>query len=186
MKRTLYLMLMICVIMLSVSCQKTAESAPTEITIKGEVYGTDLTELSLMNLSLTNSDIEPLQYMTNLTNLNIGYNEISDITALSGLTNLENLFLAANPVSDINALSGLVNLTTLNLESTQVGDISALGGLTSLTMLHLTGSPPISDISVLCRLFNLEQLDVGKNQISEAQKEELLAALPDIWITEGY
>ena len=45
------------------------ETPPPTITIKVVEYNTDLTEIDLSFKSLTNSDIEPLKYMTNLTYL---------------------------------------------------------------------------------------------------------------------
>ena len=181
MKRILFVV----IAMLLVACQSPV-SAPTEITIRGEVYSTDLTELWLLDLSLTDSDIEPLRYMTNLEFLALGYNEISDLSPLSNLVSLEILSLSTNPINDISTLSELINLTDLNLENTQVSDINALGGLTSLTILHLAGSPALDDISVLFGLSNLEHVDFGVGQISEVQEQELQAARPNLWITIGF
>jgi hypothetical protein len=59
------------------------------ITIKNQQYSTSLTELSLANMELTNTDIAPLSKMTNLTNLSLwGNKNISDVSVLSNLTNL--------------------------------------------------------------------------------------------------
>ena len=73
------------------------------ILIKGQRYSTSLIGLELSDQNLTSADIEPLQYMTNLTNLTALYlynNQISDISALGGLTNLRELGLGGNPISD--------------------------------------------------------------------------------------
>ena len=48
------------------------------------------------------TDIGPIRYLTNLTNLNLHTNWISGIEPLSGLVNLEQLLLSENPISDLS------------------------------------------------------------------------------------
>ncbi|MDR0839004.1 MAG: leucine-rich repeat domain-containing protein [Oscillospiraceae bacterium] len=139
---------------------------PEIITIKGEKYSTSLTVLQLVDIELTNAEIKPLKYMTNLTELRLIRNQISDISPLKGLTNLTTLYLGGNKISDINVLNGLTNLTKLSLSKNQISDIDVLKGLTSLTELYLGGNK-ISDISVLKDLTGLERLELENNQISD-------------------
>ena len=73
---------------------------PATITIKGTQYSTNLTSLNLSKKNLTNVDIEPLKYMTNLTELYLYENKISDISALKGLSKLSTLELDGNPLSE--------------------------------------------------------------------------------------
>ena len=110
------------------SAEKSAETltneTPTDppvttITIKGIEYGTDLIELDLREMELTDSDIEPLKYMTKLTVLYLFGNQISDISVLGNLINLESLLLDNNPISDIIVLKNLTNLTELFLDRNQ-------------------------------------------------------------------
>jgi hypothetical protein len=177
---------------------------PEYITIKGVEYYTSSWWLILSEFELTDADIEPLKYMVNLTSLSLYRNQISDISPLAGLTNLTLLHLAFNPISDISPLAGLTNLTELHLIYNQISDISPLAGLTNLTFLdleynqisdisplagltNLTGlwlrDNQISDISPLAGLTNLRHLTLSNNyQISEAQIEELRAALPNCLI----
>ena len=54
--------------------------------------------------------IKQLTDLKNLTNLNLGYNQISDISALKDLKELTRLYLSSNQISDISALK---NLTTV-------------------------------------------------------------------------
>jgi len=185
----------------------TLSAAPTTITIKGITYSTSLTELDLSSQNLTNSDIEPLRHMTNLTKLFLGFNQISNISPISGLTSLETLFLWHNQISDIsalsrltnltqlalnnnqisniNALSGLNNLTWLRMDFNQISDVSPLSGLTKLTQIFLDANN-ISDVSVLSGLTNLTDLSLYDNpRISESQIEELRAALPNCDISDA-
>ena len=147
--------------------ETTAETEVSEefITIKGERYSTRLTELSLRNLELTDSDIKELNKLTNLTYLDLYDNQISDIGVLSDLTNLKYLCLGRNQISDISALSKLTNLEELYLFENQIGDVSTLSGLTNLTVLEIWINQ-INDISCLESLTKLTKLDVTINQIS--------------------
>ncbi|MCL2019879.1 MAG: protein phosphatase 1 regulatory subunit 42 [Oscillospiraceae bacterium] len=78
----------------------TPEAIPEYITIKGVQYSTSLDYLNLRGEGLTNDDIKPLQYMVNLTVLDLWANEISDVSPLYSLRNLQMLDLQRNPVSD--------------------------------------------------------------------------------------
>jgi internalin A len=121
-------------------------------------------ELSLEDCEI--SDLTPLQSLTNLTSLNLGYNQISDITPLQSLINLTSLNLQNAQISDITALQSLTNLTELYLYDNQISDITALQSLTNLTSLHL-GYDRISDITALQSLTNLTSLELDNNQISD-------------------
>jgi len=139
---------------------------PSTITIKGVEYSVDLTILDLSEMELTNDDIEPLQYMVNLTELILDGNQIGDISPLSGLTNLTKLGLFRNKITDIGPLAGLTNLEGLSLTDNQIDDISALSGLTNLSVLWLLGNQ-VDDIGPLAGLTKLTQLDLYGNPISD-------------------
>jgi Leucine-rich repeat (LRR) protein len=80
------------------------------IIIRGERYSTALTSLDLAWRGLSNEDIVPLRYMTDLTWLDLRANQISDISPLSSLTNLTRLFIRSNRISDLIPL-GWVDLS---------------------------------------------------------------------------
>ena len=86
------------------------EAEVPSITIAGQEYSTDLTELDLGSLYLTDADIEPLQYMVNLRSLDLRQNKLTDLTPLAGLTQLESLELRGNDLTDLTPLAGLTNL----------------------------------------------------------------------------
>lgn len=80
------------------------------------IADTDMQTLGSFNA--TSSDIynmQGLEYASNLTSLNLGYNQVSDIAPVSGLTNLTYLGLFNNQIVNISGVSGLTNLTTLQL-----------------------------------------------------------------------
>ena len=144
----------------------------------------DLTDLDLSNFIDTDDnakikDISALSSLTNLTKLNLSYNQISDISSLSGLTNLTDLNLCYNQISNVSALSSLTNLTDLDLSYNQISNVSALSSLTNLTGLDLYNNQ-ISDISALSSLTNLTKLDWGSNQISDISSLSGLTNLTDL------
>ncbi len=111
-----------------------------------------LTALTANNYNKRISNLEGLQYATNLTNLTVSWSSINDLTPLSNLTKLEVLFLYQNYLlSDISPLSGLTNLKSLNLFYTPITDIAALVNNPGLgsgdeiilghNLLNLSGSP---------------------------------------------
>jgi Leucine-rich repeat (LRR) protein len=148
---------------------------PSYITIRGEQFSTDLTELILDNVpideiidwdnALRDEDIVPLRYMTNLTRLSIWAHQISDITPLAELTSLESLNLDRNQISDITPLAGLINLEVLSLSHNLIRDITPLAELTNLTFLRLLNNQ-ISNISPLAGLINVNHLELCDNLIN--------------------
>ena len=62
-------------------------------------------ELDLGGMSLNNEDIVPIQYMTDLTELDLRNNQISDLTPLAGLVNLTSLGLDNNKISNLTPLT---------------------------------------------------------------------------------
>ena len=113
------------------------------------------------------SDITGLEHATNLTYLDLSYNNaITDVSALSSLIKIRYLGLTNNNITDISALSGLTNLERLDLERNNITAISALSGMTDLRMLLLQGNN-ITDVSALSGLINLTALDLSQNNITD-------------------
>ena len=126
-----------------------------------------LTNLTRLELGYNNiSDLSPLSGLNNLTGLPLWHNNISDLSPLSGLTNLTWLPLYGNNISDVSPLSGLNNLTSLSLYFNNISDVSALSGLTNLTWLYLLNNR-ISNVSPLSGLTNLTWLNLAENEISD-------------------
>jgi internalin A len=78
------------------------------------------------------------QKLTNLTELDLSFNQIVDIKPISNLTNLTRLYLSSNQIVDIKPISNLTNLTRLYLSSNQIVDIKPISNLTNLTRLDLS------------------------------------------------
>ena len=138
------------------------------ITIQGAEYSTDLTELDLGSMYLTDADIEPLQYMVNLRSLDLRQNQLTDLTPLAGLTQLESLELRGNNLSDLTPLAGLTNLKTLRLGGSDSGvnnpnlqDLTPLSGLKNLEILVLPGNSQIRDLTPISGLTNLREFSMS-------------------------
>ena len=142
----------------------------------GEI--TDLTgieyasNLSVLGLSGSISDISPLSGLTQLRRLYLGGNNISDITPLSELKNLRNLYLGSNNISDISPLAELKELHWLKLQNNDISDISPLAKPTQIRWLWLSNNN-ISDVAPLVKLAsvipsrNSLELRLDQNNISD-------------------
>ena len=139
---------------------------PGYIKVGGELFNTELTELDLSGRNLSDEDIIPLRYMTNLTHLYLSFNQISDLTPLAELTNLLGLSLSYNQISDLTPLVDLRNLSMLVLDENQISDLAPLAGLRNLRYLFLSNNQ-ISDLTPLAGLRNLRFLSLDDNQISD-------------------
>ena len=130
------------------------------ITIAGETYSTDERRLELENQGLTDEDIQGLQYMVNLTYLNLNGNNITDVTSLAGLTELTSLRLGQNDIIDVSPLSGLTKLEYIDLrENPNLTDLSPLAGLTNMTEFSYYKTP-ITDLSFMAGWTKMEYLEL--------------------------
>lgn len=179
-------------------------SIAEEITIGGITFFTDVAELDLRSLSIT--DISALAKCTKLTKLDLRENNISNLDALSGLTELSWLCLWNNEIEDIAALLPLSKLSYLDLDDNNVSNLAPLGSLENLEELWLSGNDPKNlnflssmpklrrlglkeielteeDVNSLCKVTTLEELAIERNEISAESLEKLQKALPDCAIT---
>jgi len=99
-----------------------------------------------LNLHRNNiiSDISPLAVLTNLTWLNLSWNNISNVSSLSDLTNLKWLSLELNNISDVFPLAKLTNLEWLDLTKNPITNFSSLAKLAQNTNI-IAGNVNIPD-----------------------------------------
>ncbi len=189
-KKTLYTILFIWLIISLAACSIPSEVAPPTIQVE-EVTPTSalVTPEVPVNISFSDPILEALvrgtmgktegeitlaeaQAVTrmNLSNELEGYiTEVTPITDLRGLenfTSLEILDLSDHAVTDIAPLQGLTKLTSLSLAGNPVSDVSPLAGLTNLQLLILSGSQA-SDYSSLSSLVNLQVLLLDNSTITD-------------------
>jgi len=91
---------------------------------------------------------------------------ISELGGLENFTNLESLDLSFNAITDITALSGLTKLARLSLAENPVTNISPLAELTNLKALSLSNCEA-PDYSSLANLVGLEFLKLDNSSISD-------------------
>ncbi len=109
-------------------------------------------------------DLSPIQNLTALKSLHLGFSPISDITPLKKMVNLEQLFIDGTPVSGLEPLRGLKNLQVLTIIATKVSSLE-----------------PIMHLEKLHRLLVIECPN-----ITEEQLKEFKAAHPDTVIIKDY
>lgn len=148
--------------------EKVAVEYQPELDISALAQCSGVTELSLAGDDLENADLRVIGQMTQLTRLNLGWNQISDISALSGLANLTVLSLWGNNISDIGPAGSLSELTYLDFSGNQVSDIQALSGLSKLQQLWMYDNQ-VADIGTVTSLDALQVLMVRNNPIGNPE-----------------
>ena len=137
--------------------------------LNGIEYCTNLKSIALGLQSII--DMQPLSTLMKLEYLDLDQNRtITDITPICNLTNLKTLDLFSNPIKDISGFDKLVNLITLNLNYTLISDITSLRGLVNLETLWLDGNGTgvnFSSIEPLRYLTKLKWLWIGGRGITD-------------------
>ena len=120
-----------------------------------------------------------LKYCTDLEYLDIGHNKLTDLSFLSHMKNLKVLIAAISfNITDISPIANCTQLEYLELFSNRIVDVSPLSGLTQLKHLNICNNR-IVDASPLYSLQNLERLWIANNPLSEEQKAQLVAHMPN-------
>lgn len=148
----------------AIHCE-TEEKAVAEISFGGVSFSSQVTEIDLSNLGIT--DISVLSSCKNLKTLNLSGNYISDISPLMDIPGLEWLNISGNQVIDLRPLMGISSLRVINAENNNIDSIVALGSLTDLTELYLSGNP-IRDFSTIGSLQKLSTLGLESTGLDDA------------------
>ena len=140
-----------------------------KLTIDGAVTDRAMQTLKWLNLDdqrITN--IDGLEYATQLQGLLLGKNQVNNYAPLAQLPKLTTLYLWTNSISDLNVLPILPQLELLDLNWNHIRDVSRLAGFTKLTILSINGNK-INDVSPLAGLTNLRSLSLTLNKISDVR-----------------
>jgi len=125
-----------------------------------------LRHLSLKDLPLIQSDLEPMKSWEKIERLTLTEIPLDSLDFLPSGSNLWILDLNNTGLTDINALANKTNLVNLFLNDNDIQDIRSLSNLTKLKGLFLAGNQ-ITDITPLENLLDLEQLNISDNVIED-------------------
>ena len=153
---------------------------------EGPIYATNLESITMLTPHSRNiSDLTGLEYLVNLTDLDLRDNQISDISLLASLARLTKLNLSFNQISDISSLASLTNLTALDLSWNEISNLSPLVGLTNLRFLSLEQNN-VNDISALVENIGLSEGDtviLTNNPLSATSLDEHVPQLKKRGVT---
>lgn len=116
-------------------------------------------------------DIEPIRYMTKLTTLWLGNNNIDNISPLSTCHLISTLDLSCNNIisthndQGLAPLSNLLALVCLKLDNNKITTLTGLRGLTYLQVLSLSNNT-ITNSDIVQSLPNLYYLDLDGNSLT--------------------
>lgn len=109
-------------LLLSMKSQKLLSEQATDITVADAQKVTDLGDMAsttgLDGMEIT--DISGLENFTNVTKLNLSFNQISNLAPLKHLTKLEELYLEQNDISDISIVKELPKLKKLDVSNEKI------------------------------------------------------------------
>jgi Leucine rich repeat/Leucine Rich repeat len=124
----------------------------------------NITALNLDNCNIGNIDIEKIKSLiksinnSNITYLDIGYNEITDIgaTAIAKLTNLATLNIECNNITDVCAIAiatmpKLIHLDITNNNITDEGVIAIVNKLSNLIRLNIFNITTAEGITAIAK-----------------------------------
>ncbi|MFS1132862.1 leucine-rich repeat domain-containing protein [Enterococcus hirae] len=124
-----------------------------------------MTSLHVPFSGITN--LEGLEYCTNLEVLDLNGDQFSDITPIANLTKMKNLNIANNKsLSDISSLKNLTALENLDADYSNISDLTALSNMTQLKVLHIPFNP-LKSLKGLENCKELTGLDLNGDQYSD-------------------
>ena len=134
----------------------------------------DLTELTLSGCAI--DSINPLVGLTKLEKVDLANYAISHILPLSSRTELRELHLTNNPVGSISYLNNCLLLEKLYIENCGVSRLSGIADNTSLQELYAANNS-IQDISMLSGCTAMKVMDLSDNQIEDIS---VIANFPEL------
>ncbi|RAQ28663.1 hypothetical protein DPQ25_07645 [Hydrogeniiclostridium mannosilyticum] len=163
---------------------------------KGYYTKEDMAKLTSLNLSGGVSNLDGLEYATNLTSLTIGDGEYTTIPGLENMEKLTTLSITSSHVKELPTLAKLSNLTTLTLNMEGMQEAPDLSNQTKLKTLTLqfNGLDQLPDLSPFTALTTLtlgtysgtysglttDTLDTALEQMSTTVKYVYLYGLTDV------
>lgn len=150
----------------------------------GYVLRTDATMFCASNVpgyvavKMTDEDLVPLRYCVDMEALDLGHMYYTDLSFLENMPHLKYLILVEARYQDVSAIAKLQELYYLELFNNTIGDISPLLECRALRHLNI-GYTRGFDPAPLWEMTWLERLWYPANTMSQSQRDDLTAALPD-------
>lgn len=138
----------------------------------------DLPQYDNIGMKLTDEEIAPLKYCTDLVALDLGHMYYTNLSFLEGMTKLKYLIIVDARFSDISVLAQMKDLVYLEIFKNQIDDLSPLLECTNLRHLNI-GYTKGFDHEVLKQMTWLERLWFPGNGMDDGVIDDLKAALPD-------
>lgn len=113
--------------------------------------------------------LKGIEYLKNLTYLDVSSNRISSIIELRRLRKLKLLNVSNNQLKSLNGIEGLKRLKTLEVTNNQLKSLSGVENLINLSDIDAGGNQ-LQNIRPLKNLVNLEAISVNANQISSIKE----------------
>lgn len=132
-------------------------------------YSTIPNKEQFNNLSLTQSKISEVSFLSEAVNvmyLDLFSNEIINLTGIENMKQIKLLYVNYNRVDDISALENLTTLENIKFYGNKISDITPIANLTSLEKIGMYENE-ISDISVLSGLEHLTEVEFINNKITD-------------------
>ncbi len=150
----------------------------------------DLPQNDYVAIKMTDEQLEPLKYCTELIALDLGHMQYTDLSFLENMPKLRYLILVEARFSDISPIASLKELEYLELFVNTFDDLTPLLECKSLRNLNI-GFTRGYDPSVLKEMVWLERLWYPGHGQDSAVIEEITAALPNTlvyapaWSSDG-
>ena len=138
----------------------------------------DVPQMGYIAPKLSNADLEPLKYCTELVSLDLGHMHYKDLSFLENMQKLEYLILVDARYTDISILAQMKNLKYLELFKNNLDDLSPLLECKNLKHLNI-GYTRGFDVEVLKQMTWLERLWYPGHILSEEEVQAIRDALPN-------
>lgn len=145
---------------------------------------TNLTELRIVDVSITQEDVKIIGSLPALKKLTLQHCRLTTIAPLSNLKSLSVLDLSNNTVRDIDAIREMVNLQELYLPNNSVTDLSAIADCTKLVKLDAS-SNALTSLSSVSKMTELTELKANTNTITDLGDMSKLTKLAVIQLKEN-
>ncbi|MCG8760977.1 hypothetical protein G1L15_13870, partial [Tenacibaculum finnmarkense] len=122
-----------------------------------------------------------LDTLTNLSLLDISFNQITKIENLDKLTNLSKLKIIGNQITKIENIDKLTKLYELNISQNKIIEIENIDKLTNISFLDISFNQ-IAKIENIDKLTNIYQLNFHNNQIMKIENIDKLIKLSFLFL----